>query len=70
MLRKQLGSSALTRLIHMQVAVIRGAARGDQQVWRTSLSRGAEEVSETKLSPCIVVIGKVGSLGLLQGPAL
>lgn len=50
----------------MQVTVIRGVAREDEQVWRTTLDRGALEVTETALSPCVVVIGQVGRLGLMQ----
>eukprot|EP00892_Ulva_mutabilis_P011436 jgi/Ulvmu1/8665/UM047_0003.1 len=48
------------------VTVVRGVARDDERVWRTTLGRGAEEIAETALSPCIVVVGQVGQLGLLQ----
>jgi uroporphyrin-III C-methyltransferase len=42
-----------------QVAIIRKAGTAGQQVWIGTLATIVEQVSDVRLSPCIIVIGKV-----------
>lgn len=54
---------------HLQVAVVRSAGLPEQRVWRSSLAHVAVDTQgQGPLSPCVVVVGEVVSLGeLLPG---
>lgn len=43
----------------LQVCVVKEACGEQQQVWRSQLATVAADTAGVKLSPCIIVIGRV-----------
>ena len=46
------------------VAVVHAATLDSQRVWRGSLGSIAAQTEGERLSPCIIVVGEVATLGL------
>lgn len=46
------------------VALVHAATLDSQRVWRGTLGGIAEQTEGERLSPCIIVVGQVASLGL------
>ena len=59
----------LATLALMKVAVIRSAGTPEQQQWLGSLEDIADITAGASLSPCIIVIGDVVSLGATPSPS-